>query len=471
MITYQDMLAVGQSDIEKADFVLRAINDHKNSELYKTAETADTYYRCKNKTTMEYQRTYTTVEGAVVPDNYTATHRTCSNYFNLFVTQLVQYLLGNGAKWSKDETAGKLGNDFDNRLQDMGKAARCGGVAFGFFNLDHLEVFPVLEFVPIYDEENGAMMAGVRFWQIDSNRPMRATLYEMDGYTNYLWNYGERQMLNNDSWQGIGKNCYMQAKRPYVLAVRESEADGETIYNGMNYPTFPIVPMWGNPLHQSEIVGLQEKIDAYDFIMNGFEDDLDNAQIYWMIKGAGGMEDEELMQFLDRLRTVKAAAPGDEQDVAPVQVDIPYAARETLLDRIEKQLYRDAMIMNPDDIASGATTATQIRAAYERQNVNADQFEYCVLDFLNGILKVAGIEDNATFTRSTVINVQEEINTVVAAASYLSEDYVTEKILTILGDGDKAKEIIRQKDADGFERMNIAPNTENQANEKAIPAA
>jgi hypothetical protein len=91
-----------------------------------------------------------------------------------------------------------------------------------------------------------------------------------------------------------------------------------------------------------------------------------------------------------------------------------------------------------------------------------------VLDFLNGILKVAGIEDNATFTRSTVINVQEEINTVVAAANYLNEDYVTEKILTILGDGDRAEEIIRQKDADGFERMNIATDTEEQRNDGTV---
>lgn len=462
MITYQDMLAVAQTDIEKADFVLRAINDHKNSELYKTAETADTYYRCRNKTTMEYQRTYTTVEGAVVPDNYTATHRSCSNYFYLFITQLVQHLLANGVKWGKDETAEKLGNDFDNRLQEMGCAARSGGVSFGFFNLDHLEVFPVLEFAPIYDEENGALMAGVRFWQIDANRPLRATLYEIDGYTNYLWNAGDRKTVNRDTWKHVGKNCYMQTKRPYVLAVRESEADGATIYNGMNYPAFPIVPMWGNKLHQSEIVGKQEKIDAYDFIMNGFEDDLDNAQIYWMIKGAGGMDDEGLMEFLDRLRTVKAAAPADDQEVAPVQIEIPYAAREKLLDRIEKQLYRDAMIMNPDDIASGAATATQIRAAYERQNINADDFEYCVLDFINGILKIAGIEDSATFTRSTVVNTQEEINTVIAAANYLQEDYVTEKILSILGDGDKAEQMIKQREADGMDRMNIPEQQEEQ---------
>ena len=469
MLTYQDMLSVKDTDLDRAKFVMSVINSHKGSPLYKTAEIAYTYFRCENKTAMEYQRTYTTVEGSVIPDNYTATHRSCSNFFYVFVTQLTLYLLGNGVKWTKDDTNTKLGRDFDIRLVDLVMSALVGGVSFGFVNLDHLEVFDVLEFAPIYDEENGALMAGVRFWQIDPSKPIRATLYETDGYTNYLWNHSDKTIIN-DSWISIDDKCFMQPKRPYVITVRESEADGETIYDGMNYPFFPIVPMFGNAFRKSEIIGLREKIDALDFIMNGFEDDLDNAQIYWMLKGAGGMEDEDLMQFLDRLRTVKAAAPGDDQEVAPVQVEIPYAARETLLNRIEKQLYQDAMILNPEYIAAGAATATQIRAAYERQNTKADMLEYRVLDFIEGALKILNIEDSATFTRSTVVNTQEEVGTVISAANFLSEGYVTEKILTILGDGDRAEEIIRQKEADGFERMNIAPNTENQANERAIPA-
>ena len=460
LITYQDMLKVADSDLDRAKFVRSCIETHKQSDLYKTAQIGNDYYRGENTTTMEYQRTYTTVTGEVVPDNYRAAHRSCSNFFFIFVSQLNQYVLANGAKWGKDDTAEKVGADFDNRLQEMGWNALSAGVCFGFYNLDHLEVFPALEFVPIYDEENGALVSGVRFWQVESNRPLRATHYEPDGYTNYLWSYGNTEPIDG-SWTAVGSDSkiYMQLKRPYILTGASTDADGETIYAGKNYPSFPIVPMWANPLKVSEITNLREKIDAYDFITNGFEDDLDNAQLYWVIKGAGGMDDVDLTQFLDRLKTVGAAAPADGQDVEPVKIDIPYAAREALLDRIEKQLYRDAMIMNPDDIKSGATTATQIRAAYERQNVKGDQFEYCVLDFLDGIMKVAGIEDTATFTRSTVVNAQEEITTVIAASSYLSEDYVTEKILNILGDGDKAAEMIAQRDADNMGRME-APQAE-----------
>ena len=201
-------------------------------------------------------------------------------------------------------------------------------------------------------------------------------------------------------------------------------------------------------------MALRGKIDAYDMISSGFVNDLDGAQIYWIIKGAGGMDDPDLAEFLHRLRTVGAAAPADGQDVSPVELNIPYEAREKLLDRLKNQLYEDAMLMNPEDVRGGAVTATQIRAAYERQNVRADELEYCVIEFLQGILSLAGIEDeHPTFTRSTIVNQSEEIQSLVQAAPYLGQEYVTKRILTILGDGDKANEVLQQVDAESAERL------------------
>ena len=106
------------------------------------------------------------------------------------------------------------------------------------------------------------------------------------------------------------------------------------------------------------------------------------------------------------------------------------------------------MIMNPEDIASGATTATQIKAAYERQNVKADQLEYCVLEFLYRLMEIAGVDDEPTFTRSVIVNSQEEVATVTQAAQWLTDEYVRQKVLTLLGDGDKYAEMQKQIDAD-----------------------
>ena len=453
MITYQDFMKVGDAPTELAKFVRRVIDEHRGSELYQTAKTADEYDRCRNTTVMQYQKVITLVTGQVVPDKYSATHRSCSNYFNIFTTQLCQYLLGNGVTWHNDQTA-KLGDDFDLRLQQIAKAALCGSVAYGFYTDNHVIVFTPLDFAALQDEETGEIPVGVRFWQIAPDKPLRAALYETDGVTNFMW----AKDNPGDEWDHIADDIYMQPKTAYTYTVtgdNKDRADGTVeVVPGEPAQGFPIIPLYANRHHQSELVGLREKIDAYDFILNGFEDDLDNAQLYWILSGAGGMEDGDLQQFLDRLKTVKAAAPDTDQTVTPVTVEIPVTARETLLERLNKQLYRDAMIMNPEDIASGATTATQIKAAYERQNVKADQLEYCVLEFLYKLMEIAGIDDAPSFTRSVIVNSAEEVQTLTQAAQWLPDDYVRQKVLTLMGDGDKYEEIQKQMDADDMPNMN-----------------
>lgn len=443
MITYQDLLEVGDNDIARMQFVFGSVTKHRNSPAYLISQTADDYDRKRNTTIMQYQKLLYTMSGQAVPDNYSANYKLCSNFFNRFVTQETQYLLGNGVSWTEESTQEKLGRDFDTQLQKAGHEALVSGVAFGFWNLDHMDVFNLREFVPLYDEENGALMAGIRFWQIDRNKPMRATLYELDGYTDYIKKDGKEEILHD--------------KRSYKLLLRSTEADGTEIYAGENYPTFPIVPLWGNTHKQSELIGLREQIDAYDLIRSGFCNDLDDfSQIFWVIQNGGGMDDIDLAKFVDRMRTVRAAVVEDGGATAESHtVEIPYASREALLDRLRSDLYDDYMALDTKAIAGGAATATQIRAAYEPLNNKADMFEYCVVDFLHGILDIAGIDDTPSFTRSLIVNTQEEIQTILSAASYLDETYVTKKVLDILGDGDKAEEILAQMDADELIRGGV----------------
>jgi SPP1 family phage portal protein len=443
MITYQDLLEVGDNDTARMQFVFGSVTKHRNSPAYLISQTADDYDRKRNTTIMQYQKLLYTMSGQAVPDNYSANYKLCSNFFNRFVTQETQYLLGNGVSWTEESTQEKLGKDFDTALQKAGHEALVSGVAFGFWNLDHMDVFNLREFVPLYDEENGALMAGIRFWQIDRDKPMRATLYELDGYTDYIKKDGKEEILHD--------------KRSYKLLLRSTEADGTEIYAGENYPTFPIVPLWGNTHKQSELIGLREQIDAYDLIRSGFCNDLDDfSQIFWVIQNGGGMDDIDLAKFVDRMRTVKAAVVEDGGATAESHtVEIPYASREALLDRLRSDLYDDYMALDTKAIAGGAATATQIRAAYEPLNNKADMFEYCVVDFLHGILDIAGIDDTPSFTRSLIVNTQEEIQTILSAASYLDETYITKKVLDILGDGDKAEEILAQMDADELIRGGV----------------
>lgn len=445
MLTYQDLLAITDNEVERIAFVRKAIDQHKGTLMYKTAWIAEQYDKHRNVTINEYQKILYTVTGKAVPDNWSANYKMACRHFHRFIVQENQFLLGNGITWNEESTEDKLGTKkypIDSQMRKVGRNALTHGITFGFYNLDHVEVFTVLEFVPLYDEENGALSAGIRFWQVAPNKPLRATLYEIDGYSEY-------------KWDGKSEGEIVAEKRPYKLKYRASEVDGVRIYDGENYPSFPIVPCWGNSEKQSEIVGLREQIDCYDLIKSGFANTVDEASyVYWTLQNAGGMDDLDLTKFVERMKTMHAAVVEDAGAHAESHSqDAPFASREALLNRLDADLYRDAMALDIERIASGAVTATQIKAAYEPLNCKTDDFEYCVLQFLQGIMEIAGIDDEPTFTRSMLVNVSEEVQTILQAAQYLSNDYVTEKILTMLGDADRVDDILDEMDKQDVERF------------------
>ena len=103
MLTYQDLLAIGESDKAKMDFVRSAIFKHQSTDLYRNAVIADKYDKKQNVTIMDYQKLLYKVTGEAVPDNFSANYKIASNFFFRFVTQESQYLLGNGIMLDENE--------------------------------------------------------------------------------------------------------------------------------------------------------------------------------------------------------------------------------------------------------------------------------------------------------------------------------------------------------------------------------
>src|SRR5574344_112611 len=415
------------------EFVLDAIREHKGSEFYKDAEIGERYYR-QDTDILRYVKTVTNHLGQKVPDIWSANNKIATNFYNYFTTQKVSYLLGNGVTFKNEETKKKLGEDFDKRVQDCATAACNGAAGFGFFNLDHVEVFKATEFVPLWDEDDGGLKAGIRFWQIDDRKPLRATLYELDGYTDYIKRKGEDVAI-------------LHNKRAYTQIVRKNDIEGETILDGAPPTGFPIVPLW-NINRQSDIVGNRGTIDAYDLMVSGLINNVSDGEfIYWILKNCGGMNEADDAKFIEQLKLTRVAhADGDDgASVEAHNVNVEFEATAEALDRLTAQLYTDFMALRVQDLSSGNKTATEITAAYEPINQKTDQFEYQVTEFINGILALAGIEDEPTYTRSKFVNVESDINTILTAAPYLTDEYVTEKILTLLGDADMIDIVLQQK--------------------------
>ena len=424
------------------EFVLDAIREHKGSELYKTAYDAELYYKHQNPTIMRFQKWIYNMYGQKVPDIWSPNNKIASNWYNYFTTQAVSYLLGNGVTFKSEANKKKLGKDFDKKVQDVAIHAKNGGVSFGFWNLDHLECFDLTEFVPIYDEDDGGLKAGIRFWQIDDSKPLRATLYELDGYTDYIKRKDEDVAILHD-------------KRAYTQIVKKNDIEGETILDGAPPAGFPIVPLW-NINRQSDIVGNRGTIDAYDLMVSGLINNVSDGEfIYWILKNCGGMSELDDAKFIEQLKLTHVAHANGDDDGASVEahnVTVEFEATAEALDRLTAQLYVDFMALKVQDVSAGSVTATQIKAAYEPINQKTDQFEYQVTEFINGILTLAGIDDEPTYTRSQMSNQSETLEIVLQAAEYLDDEYVTTKILTLLGDADKAREVLKRKDAEAADR-------------------
>ena len=274
---------------------------------------------------------------------------------------------------------------------------------------------------------------------------MVVVLYEEDGYTKYK--------SKDDS--DFSLELY-EGKKSYVTKFQRTNADGaEDVVGEENYGSLPIVPLWGSDLHQSTLVGMQEAIDSYDLIRSGFANDLtDCAQIYWIVKNCGGMTDAALAQFRDRLKINHIAVTDSDVDgsgdVVPFTQDIPYQARQAYLDNIRAGIYEDFGALDVHTVAAGATN-DHIDAAYQPMDENADDFEYQIIECVQQILALVGIEDTPIFKRNRISNQKEQTEMVLSASDYLDEETVLQKLPFITPD--EVQKILLRRDSEDKDRM------------------
>lgn len=448
MITYQDFLRAKEQNQDVSGFVLMAIQAHKDSDDYKIAKDADLYDRQKNVTINDYVQIMYTISGAAVEDFTASNSKIASNFFHRLNTQRCTYSLGNGIYFANDKD-GKLkeslGPKFDKAVYDAGYNALIHKVSFGFWNDGRLYVFPFTEFMPLFDEFDGQLKAGIRFWQIDDSKPLVAILYEIDGYTRFE---SAKQENGADDLSLIQKE-----KKAYKYRIRSNEAGDEEVIGVEGYSALPVVPFWGSRLKQSTLVGMRQAIDSFDLIRSGFANDLtDCAQIYWLISNYGGMTEEDLARFRDRMKINHIVeAPGNESDVKPYTQEIPYNARQTYLDDIRTGIYEDFGGLDVHQVSADSTN-DHLEAAYQPMDENADDFEYQCIEFVQQVLSVAGFgDDMPLFKRNKISNQIEQVQMVMQEAEYLDEETVLNKLPNITPD--EVKEILERRDAEDMDRM------------------
>lgn len=418
-ITWQDW----QSAEDRDTLLLSAIEGYKLSDAFAKALEAADYFRGRNtavtrKTILQARKIETRdASGRRRVRSGTEDvvgNRIGSGFLFRFITQQNQFLLANGCILEDAATKALLGTDFDHQLSMLGERALIHGVAWGYWNANHLETLEAARdsrsgFFALMDELTGQPMVGIQFWQLPGDRPMYIRLFETDGVSILLVKRGALEVV--------------QPKRAYITEIR-SDALGDEIIRQSNYSCLPIIPLYANAEHQSELTpAIKAKIDAYDNILSDFADNLDRANdVYWVLNNFGGTTDD-IAEMLEEIRRIKAVAnlsdgSGASSTAEPRTIEVPYAARQTALDILERALYQDYMALNMDALTGSSLTNVAIRAAAANLNLKADRYEWQVFRFVQELLALLDIHTEAIrFQRQCIANESETVKDIMQMRS------------------------------------------------------
>ena len=174
----------------------------------------------------------------------------------------------------------------------------------------------------------------------------------------------------------------------------------------------------------------------------------DTSEIFWLIQNSGGMDNIDLAELLQRIRNTHSAVVDSDGggSITPQTLNVPTDARQAMLEILRQDIYEDFQSLDVKTLSAAQKTTQEIQAAYQAMDNKCADFEYSVLDFVQNILDIAGIDDNPSFIWNRIVNQREQTEMILSAANYLTDEMVIKKLPFLTPE--EAEEVISQRDAD-----------------------
>lgn len=457
----------------------QALKEYMDSDEYKKAVEEELYMAGKNTLIMNAMRVIYNMAGLPEVDFTASNIKIRDNTIHRLVTDRCSYSLGNGVSFPgrervknkdgkivfSDKVKDTLGDKFDRQLKRAGYWALSNGVTYLYVHMARngkkwlYNLFKKTEFLALYDEETGELRGGVRFWSLDwGHRPINAVIYTEPGFIKYKTRPGEFSIVSLVQDGDI---------HPYIEKVAKSEAYGEKVVGTESLSRLPIFPLYSGENRGSALDKLKPLIDSTDMVLSGFANDLhDVAQVYWLISGASGMNENDKREFLDRIILQHiAVSKGEGSKVEAHTVEIPYEARERCLKQLRNKMYENYGGFDVHTVEAGATN-DHIDAAYWPMDEEADDFEFEVIDFVQAILDMMGVQDMDTtpiFKRNRVSNQKEQTEMVMLAANSLDTQTILEKLPFITVD--EVDDILARLNGESHDRFEDATDEDDEGGE------
>ena len=443
MLTYSDLVKCGDDEEKRMRFAENAISDFQKSDEYKWADKALKYYDIENPEIEAVEKIIYDMIGMAHQDLISPNNKIKNGYFPSIIDGHVSHLLTNGIGFSNPTNKDKLGKDFDDVTKSIYREALICRCSYGFYDGKKTVRLPYKNTVQVVDDYTAALSAAVYFTQIATDKPKVITIFEPDGYTEYVQESGKAMEVKTP-------------KTPYNFFSYKNKVENEYLRELNQSSNLPIMPLYSKN-QKSMLIGSLDKLVALDMMSSELVNNVNQSElIYWVLKNYGGNDDIADAKFIINLKKSHIIHVDDDGSAEPHQIQVPFEANDAAFSRLKKELYICMHGVDHEVLRAGNPTATEIDSAYTEQRNFSGIMETNVFEYTRGMMEIAGLSGDETFTveYNETVNTSEAIDNTIASAQWLGDEATTEKLVLLNGLGDKLDEIKKNRAAEPTSQFN-----------------
>lgn len=442
-LSYQDY----EKSMDKNDFIIRCINEYKNSAFYNYAIKAETYFDGCNDHIMNLKplrvdlqnQKGITLDFAKIP----------SNIFKRLILQVCNYQLSEGIVINGIPIDELLGKKSSRKVLSGAINGMIHGISYAYVNDGKIkDMYKATNMFTIDDEWSDEPMIAVHFWKIENENGEQhyAQIFEKDGITNIKIDDGKATVLGQ--------------KEPYIQLVRRDEATGENIIGSENPIKLPIVRYYVNRDKRSELSpNIKSKIDNLDEIVSRNATFVSKtSMIYWLINTTGIGNPDDISNMVMELEKLGISVNEDDGlSASPHVLDPQVTPRLDTKQSLEDDIYKDFMSLNLEALTKGNLTATAINTSGAMLKMKASDLYYYTSDFLEQVCELCNIEVSSIVMKASIISNNLEFTQMI----YLARtDLTRKKTLELLPfiEDDEVESILNDLDVEemtGSNNLNL----------------
>lgn len=305
-----------------------------------------------------------------------------------------------------------LGDKFPVIVKNLGvSASNCGVSWIHYWNGDNaFQYAPVdpKQVIPIFSNDLEEKMIGV----------LRAYTYVNDvGEVKRRCEYWDDTMVK--FFEETSDGIYSPFVYPDV---------GEEMNHGCG--EVPFIMFKNNAKCIPDLKKYKDQIDTYDKVFSGFANDIDDVQeIIFILKNYSGTDKDEFIRELNLKKTIKVDEDGG---VDTIRAEIPYEARNTILEMTRKKIFTCGMGVDPEAEKIGNASGVALEFLYDllelKTGMMETEFRVGFSQLVKAICRMCGMREPKrivqTWTRNKIRNDLENAQIAAQSKGIISDDSI-----------------------------------------------